>query len=430
MTTFVYMDNYRGFADTAIPLKRVNWLVGENSTGKTSFLELLETLSYPPFWLFEPRFGVTGSHQKHFFDLISASSGKKNSFTIGALGIDSKKTDSSYGMFVTYVNDEGRPQPSRVSIVENGQIKTVDGALWNSKAGARYKARIKNIDTPTSDDAEGAKKYAALHAEEKGFTKKTVAEDVQGNPIFIRCAEVLFDGKGIRNRGIKVPSPFDSDLVSLAPIRTKPRRTYDAPQTEFSPEGEHTPYVIRKNLSANKSQANEFRQFLEKAGAESGLFRSVEVKSYGKDPLAPFEMQIVLGNSALGMDNVGYGVSQSLPVIVEMFVRPRKTAFTIQQPEVHLHPRAQATFGDLVAQLSRDEQKKFIIETHSDFSIDRFRLNVRRNGAIPSQLLFFQRNETGNFADPIDINESGDLPDSQPSAYREFFFNESLSLLG
>ena len=136
-----------------------------------------------------------------------------------------------------------------------------------------------------------------------------------------------------------------------------------------------------------------------------------------------------MGPSALGLDNVGYGVSQALPVLVEMFVRPKRTTFAIQQPEVHLHPKAQATFGDLIAELARSDEKRFVIETHSDFTIDRFRLNVRRNGAIPSQLLFFERTDTGNKVTAIEIDELGNLSASQPDSYRDFFYNESLELL-
>jgi predicted ATPase len=232
----------------------------------------------------------------------------------------------------------------------------------------------------------------------------------------------------MEERGHKAPYPFMNHLVELAPIRTKPRRTYDAPQTEFSSEGEHTPYVIKRRLTS-KTQAEAFRNFLEQAGASSGLFKSISVKPYGKGPMAPFEMKINLGSTSLGLENVGYGVSQSLPLLVEMFVRPKKTAFTIQQPEVHLHPKAQATFGDVIAELARNDAKKFIVETHSDFTMDRFRLNVRKNGSVPSQLLFFERTAKGNTVTPIRIHENGDLSADQPDAYRSFFFNESLELL-
>jgi hypothetical protein len=245
---------------------------------------------------------------------------------------------------------------------------------------------------------------------------------------FMRHEGDYFTERNLGERAYSGPFPFIDDMIELAPIRTKPKRTYDAPQTEFSPEGEHTPYIIKKNLSG-KLKSIPFREYLERAGNNSGLFKSINVRTYAKGPLAPFEMQVILDKASIGLENVGYGVSQALPVLVEMFVRQKGTAFTIQQPEVHLHPKAQANFGDLIADLSRSEQKTFFVETHSDFTIDRFRLNIRKNGFIESQLLFFERKDSSNIATPIEIDKDGNLPTDQPENYRSFFFNESLALL-
>ncbi|MDP6688819.1 MAG: AAA family ATPase [Alphaproteobacteria bacterium] len=89
--------------------------------------------------------------------------------------------------------------------------------------------------------------------------------------------------------------------------------------------------------------------------------------------------------NSVNIRNVGYGVSQSLPVIVEILSRSFGSRFAIQQPEVHLHPKAQAALGDLFYQLALVEEKRFIVETHSDFTIDRFMLNYRkkRNPIFP-----------------------------------------------
>lgn len=429
MPTFIYMDKYRGFSDALIPLTRVNFLVGENSTGKTSFLELLKVFSYRPFWIFEPKFGTPGPHQRHFLDLISAASENKRTFSVGAISLSRDSSAQDFGLIVTYANVEGRPTPTRVSIFEGHEVRTLDGALWHTKIGDPFRARRVEASSPPLEEtlAQRAKRHVCAHHANVGFERRTVSEDTESTPLLIRLDEVLPSGKG-SNRRVVAPYPFRSNIVELAPIRTTPRRTYDAPQTEFSPGGEHTPYVIKKRL-ASKTQAADFLAFLEKAGKDSGLFKSIRVRNYGRGQLAPFEMQVLLGKSALGLENVGYGVSQSLPVLVEMFVRPARTTFTIQQPEVHLHPRAQATFGDLVAELARNEEKRFFVETHSDFSIDRFRLNIREKGRVPSQLLFFDRTEIGNRATPIVIDDRGDLAESQPDAYRSFFLNESLALL-
>ncbi len=430
MKTYVYIDNYRGFTEEFIPLKQVSFLVGENSTGKTSFLDLIETLSSMPFWLFEPRYGTPGGAQRHFLDLVSASAKSKKAFSIGAVDVDSANPDKTFGMFVTYKGLEGRPVPSRVSVIQGPTVKSLDGKLWRNNKADKFKSRVKvcaKASTTVNDESK-LRAFATIHKSSYGFVEVANLEERSPGPLFMRFDDILFEGKGIDDRDFQAPNSLMNNLVELAPIRTKPRRTYDAPQTVFSPEGEHTPYVIRKRLT-NKTQADAFRRFIESAGQSSGLFKSIALKQYGNGPMAPFEMKVILGKSALSLENVGYGVSQALPVLVEMFVRPRKTAFTVQQPEVHLHPKAQATFGDQIAELARADEKSFLVETHSDFTIDRFRLNVRNHGALPSQLLFFERTETGNKVTSIAISDNGELDPSQPDSYREFFYNESLALL-
>lgn len=430
MTTYIYADNFRGFSDAIVPIYQVNFLVGENSTGKTSFIELIETLGNMPFWVFEPRYGALGLPQKHFLDLVSAAGSSKKAFSIGAIGMDNEQQRIDVGMIVTYKSWEGRPVPSRVSMIEGDQVRSIDGQLWMSGKGEKFKSRARNC-TKEFEHLSCIDKLqfiVATHKKSSGFEEREVPEERVGAPLFFRYHEALFGGKGLDDRAARAPHLFMTRFIDLAPIRTKPRRTYDAPQTEFSPEGEHTAYVIRKQL-ASKTQAEAFQTYLERAGESSGLFKSVSVKQYGTQPLAPFELKIILGHTSFGLENVGYGVSQALPVLVEMFVRPNGTAFTVQQPEVHLHPKAQATFGDLIAGLSRTDKKIFFVETHSDFAIDRFRLNVRKEGYVPSQLLFFERDELGNHITSIPIDENGDLPEDQPETYRAFFFNESLALL-
>ena len=74
----LYMDNFRGFKDTYLPLKDVNFFVGENSTGKTSVMALLSILSTPRFW-------ETFDFKTDFIDLgyFSEISAHSEEFTIG-----------------------------------------------------------------------------------------------------------------------------------------------------------------------------------------------------------------------------------------------------------------------------------------------------------------------------------------------------------
>ena len=76
--------------------------------------------------------------------------------------------------------------------------------------------------------------------------------------------------------------------------------------------------------------------------------------------------------------DVGYGVSQVLPLLVELLpILSGASLFLLQQPEVHLHPSAQAALGSLFCTTVRASGRQLIVETHSEYIIDRIRMDIR-----------------------------------------------------
>ena len=87
--------------------------------------------------------------------------------------------------------------------------------------------------------------------------------------------------------------------------------------------------------------------------------------------------------------------------------------------------------GELFYELYRLESKKFIIETHSDYLIDRFRICQKKiKHKINAQVLFFERDDKGNKAYHINIEQDGNYSEDQPENFRDFFIKEQLSILG
>lgn len=159
---------------------------------------------------------------------------------------------------------------------------------------------------------------------------------------------------------------------------------------------------------------------------------SVTAHSFGKGNQTPFELLVKFSGAELNIKNVGYGVSPKgfLPLIVEFLTEERRKTFAIQQPEVHLHPKAQAALGGLLFEISKEQGSSFYIETHSDYLIDRYRLSMRKNKNPPdSQILFFTRTINGNKACIIPIENNGSYKD-QPKDFRDFFIKEEMRLLG
>lgn len=439
MPRYLYLDNYRGFCDTSIPLVDVNFMVGENSTGKTSVLQLLRILSNPSFYL-GPTFGSGDDLQfvqfgqfGHFNEVVSAHAEDRSYFTVGSYEwgghLHGQPQLPPQGILVTFCNSSGAPRLHRLSYSQGSQEVHLrfDGDLV-------YFKRENNSSTSPGPAQLLLHKWKKDHASE-GSGWKQIAIDkpqIAQMPIYmwIHFAAQESGIKGGMNFPLLLGAP-NSQLVWVAPIRTKPRRTYDEPNTPFSPEGSHTPYVIRRMLTgAGQSQ---FADFMKRVGKDSGLFEGVTIKRFGDTDDAPFEIDVIVDKMPLNLSWVGYGVSQSLPIFVELLDRPKGSWFAIQQPEVHLHPKAQAALGDLFFEMAQ-AGKNFVIETHSDFTIDRFRSNYRRKKPKKehdpaSQVLFFERRSNFNTVTPLTIGVHGELPADQPPGYRDFFVNEAVNLM-
>src|SRR6266700_2651669 len=82
MKYYLFVDNFRGFTDTCIPIADVNFLVGENSTGKSSLLGLIKLFSGPGF-LMGQDFSDDVVGFGHFLDVVSANSTDQTYFRIG-----------------------------------------------------------------------------------------------------------------------------------------------------------------------------------------------------------------------------------------------------------------------------------------------------------------------------------------------------------
>jgi len=446
--SYLFVDNYRGFSNTLIPITDVNFLVGENSTGKTSILALFELMSGPGFWTnldFDSQKVGFGT----FRDVVSINASDNSYFTVGVL-FDKFENDANireqkpknkknekeispslYALIMTFNEKEGMPKLASFVRYKNG----VEFLVKFVGKGVRYKFRHRRHNLCAAEFA--TKRFhdwvAEFQKENTGYTLLKGPPQLFEVPLFILMSVLETQArKEIPDDKVDLIdfTSFFSSVAWLAPIRSKPRKTYDEFSLEFSPEGDHTPYLIKKRLDS-KLESPKFKKYLSQVGEKSGLFKKIEIKNYGRGAAAPFELDIILNKFPLSVSSVGYGVSQALPVIVEIFTRPKESWFAIQQPEVHLHPKAQAYLGEIFFNLAVSENKKFIIETHSDYTIDRFRIQYRKKGKKPkSQILFFEYSGNGNKVTPIKIDQQGNISSEQPKSYREFFIREEMKILG
>lgn len=218
---------------------------------------------------------------------------------------------------------------------------------------------------------------------------------------------------------------------AFAPIRTRPLRTYDPIHGLESPEGSHIPTILASTLS-EPGEWKTLADALSGFGRYSGLFDQVEVRRLGSTEGDPFQIRVHLGGKAINLVDVGYGVSQIIPIVVDSVRGNRGGTYLLQQPEVHLHPRAQAELGSFLGTLAKEQDKRFVIETHSDHLVDRIRMDVRdgKSGLRPEDvsLLYFERSKGEARIHRLDLDAGGNIV-NVPLGYRSFFLNEERRFL-
>lgn len=108
-----FVDNFRGFSETYIPIKDVNFLVGENSTGKTSILTLLKPFTSPYFWI-QSEVNTPEVNLGHFGDIVSVDSADRSYFSAGVIETTKTKentTENVRAVLMSFREQSGLPRP-------------------------------------------------------------------------------------------------------------------------------------------------------------------------------------------------------------------------------------------------------------------------------------------------------------------------------
>lgn len=316
---YVYLNNFRGFQDSLIPIRKVNFLVGENSTGKSSILSVMNLLASTKFWM-NHEFFPSGEKCVPFSDIVSAHSNDKATFQIGIMTpegiVDSLGSKISvYAILMEFSNNHGSPKIAKMYYL----TKSHEVSISYSTKGISYTFR----NNKSSIDNELLRDLLSKWSGCPLFQDKPTLIDHKEIPFYWRNAlaySIPFVEGRIEPKKydksldmIFIPG-FVSDLSWLAPIRTEPKRVYEWRPMQFSQTGEHTPYEIRK-LKRSRTRSKSIDRYLSAFGMESGLFTQVKIKNYGKEQVTPFELHVELDGDVFHINNVGYGVSQVLSLI-------------------------------------------------------------------------------------------------------------------
>jgi predicted ATPase/16S rRNA G966 N2-methylase RsmD len=217
------------------------------------------------------------------------------------------------------------------------------------------------------------------------------------------------------------------EMVYLGPVRRPPQRVHD--RTAPSVGGAAIANNIAMHLFDNRTDTAVVNEWLARLGVPYTV--DVVPVRVGRELVGDL-MALLLRDSRMGdveispLD-VGFGVSQLLPIVVELLAGHERVVL-IEQPEIHLHPRLQTELGDLLIQatLPTESANQVIVETHSEHLLLRLQTRIRE-GIIPADHVAIHYVDTlpegmGSRVTRLRLDDHGAFLDPWP----EGFFDESL----
>ena len=205
-------------------------------------------------------------------------------------------------------------------------------------------------------------------------------------------------------------------LFPIRPFRSLPQRYYIPTGTKpwhVGYWGHLLPDLLYGHPELVK-QTNEWLKHLE-------IDYMLEMKQVGTDPGDPFAVRLIdtrrESNVDIALPDVGFGISQLLPFIVQSLASEGRI-ISIEQPEVHVHPKLQADLGELLVEsISRGNQ--LIVETHSEHLILRLQRLIYEKKIEPEQVsvIYVSRGSEGAEVQRLRLDEEGDFIDEWPNGF-------------
>ncbi len=185
-------------------------------------------------------------------------------------------------------------------------------------------------------------------------------------------------------------------LFYLGPLRRKAERLYSWSGNETESvgfSGEHTvaailaarnrKIAIKKPGATRASPAKPFEEIIALKLKDMGLIEEFKVNRISEQR-QEYEVNVRIKGSSDWVDlpDVGFGISQVLPVLVQCFYAPPNSIIFMEQPEIHLHPNAQSLLADVMIDVinsrenGTDRNIQLIIETHSEHFLRRLQRRI------------------------------------------------------
>ena len=434
-------------------IRPLTFLIGENSTGKSTILGCFQAIGqyvrrHPIYERDSIDFNLEPFQMGAFENIVRKSRPKKKEFALGLEFSSGSTLKFKLQIILGEQSDRANPVTRKVHLIFNdGEIMFImdntakDNKTFQIKMEEKDSKKIFTIllpeEHPYNFSWQRAWSYIRreLYFRDRRHHRHSSSREKEETS---SPDEKQFY-KFIKHKNLDQWYRSSFQSFSFSPIRSEPQRTYNPVEKPATSSGSEIPVLLR-NLNIKKTTDwKKLQEKLREFGEASGLFTDIQVKNLGESLSQPFQLKFKIRNAQpTNLIDVGYGVSQILPILVRIMradehsVPNLNNTFLMQQPEVHLHPKAQAALTSLLAKLTKQKNNTFIIETHSDYMIDRARIEIRQGNIKPEDVSLIYLEAQGKDVEVYNLrfDKQANFKNDPPKSYRDFFLEETHKLLG
>jgi predicted ATPase len=410
MLTEIHLKNFKAWRDTGpVRLAPVTMLLGTNSSGKSSLIQsllLLKQTALSPDRSIHLNLG--GDEVNDLFNFGDFD----NVLSAGVEGV-ARRFELAFKF--------RRPATERVEEGEfscsygqtsNGAVVAQEAMLGTDRFVLRVLRREKGAFSLVVNDESQPRGKGRDFAPERSIALPPPAIVALGS-----------DGSLVQDLSLAIRRELES-LRYLGPLRRKPERDYVWNKTspgDIGSDGSKTMDALLASAFLRDADQAKILQGVAAWLKRMKVADHVEARQVGRS--TRYELVVSRDGVDANIRDVGIGISQVLPVLTLAHFAPVGSTIILEEPEIHLHPLAQAVLAELFVETSRKRKVQFIVETHSEHLFRRMQTLIAQQKTTSDEcaMYFVERAQKQARLRALQVDEFGAV-----SNWPEHFFGDSV----
>lgn len=417
--------NFKSWPEAKLDCGRITGVFGTNSSGKTSLLQFLLLLK-------QTKDATDRATALELNGLVRLGTIKDALFQHDETAELTWSASFALDQHLNLSDSSGKHK----SVIANGDTFLVSGAVASANmapvtrriaydiGGMRFQLGPRNGDGSkfdlTAEHSDGSKADFAFTRTQgrawqlpgpiKSYAFPDQARTYYQNASFLADLEASYEAELDRT-------------YYLGPLREYPQRDYLWARSRPSDVGDKGQNTISAILAATesaesrniwpKTRLRPFQEIIAYWLKEMGLIDSFEVKEIAAGSNRwQVRVRTRPGSSEVLLTDVGFGVSQVLPVITLLQYVPEGSTVLLEQPEIHLHPLAQSALADVLIQAAMKRRVQIIVESHSEHLLLRLQRRIAEGDRITAddvKLYFCDAPGGRSTLTPLDVDMFGNI---------------------